>query len=58
MTKQERITVALQQVTNLESLCEGLEYSDYLTSKCMKLRYELQRQLSLVKQAAEVPCDW
>lgn len=58
MTKQERITIALQQVTNLESLCESLEYSDYLTSKCIKMRYELQRQLSLVKQADGVPCDW
>jgi uncharacterized protein YukJ len=49
MSKQEKIIIALHQIDSIESLCSDLDYSDYLTSKCIKLRYELQRQLSLIK---------
>lgn len=47
MTKQEKILIALRQVDNIETICKTLDYSEYLTSKCIKLRCELQRQYSL-----------
>lgn len=57
MTKTEKITIALQQVTDLETLCQGLDYPDYLTSKCLKLRYELQRQLSIINAGEDAVFD-
>lgn len=45
MTKRERIVQAIQQTKDLESLLEGLEYSEYLTLKTNKIYWELQRQL-------------
>jgi hypothetical protein len=48
MSKRDKIVLALQQVDNIEKIFEDLDYSDYLVSKCYKLKYELQRQLSLM----------
>jgi len=45
MTKREQIVQAIQQTKDLESLLEGLEYSEYLTLKTNKIYWELQRQL-------------
>jgi len=45
MTKRERIVQAIQQTKDLESLLEGLEYTEYLTLKTNKIYWELQRQL-------------
>lgn len=36
---------AIQQTKDLESLLEGLEYTEYLTLKTNKIYWELQRQL-------------
>ena len=45
MTKREQIVQAIQQTKDLESLLEGLEYTEYLTLKTNKIYWELQRQL-------------
>jgi len=45
MVRRERIVQAIQQTKDLESLLEGLEYTEYLTSKTNKIYWELQRQL-------------
>jgi hypothetical protein len=45
MTRREQIVQAIQQTKDLESLLEGLEYTEYLTLKTNKIYWELQRQL-------------
>jgi len=57
MTKAEKIFLALHQVDGIQELVKDLDYTDYLTSKCIKLRYELQRQLSLIKAGDDAVFD-
>ena len=58
MTKAEKIFLALHQVDGIEALVKDLDYQQYLTEKCIKLRCELQRQLSLIKAGEDAVCDW
>lgn len=46
MTEQTKLILALQQIDNLTSLLEGNEYQDFLYSKLISTRIELQRQLN------------
>lgn len=55
MSKQTKILLALQQLDNIESIVEELDYKDYLMSKVIKMRCELKRQYTNL--TAEVICD-
>ncbi len=46
MKEQTKLILALQQIDNLTSLLEGNEYKDFLYSKLISTRIELQRQLN------------
>jgi hypothetical protein len=46
MTEQTKLILALQQINNLTSLLKGNEYQDFLYSKLISTRIELQRQLN------------
>jgi hypothetical protein len=46
MSEQTKLLLALQQIDNLTSLLEGNEYQDFLYSKLISTRIELQRQLN------------
>ena len=48
MTDIERLTIALNQVENLSSLLENNEWKTFLYQHLIPLKYELQRQLSLL----------
>ena len=58
MTKVEKIFLALHQVDGIEALVKDLDYQQHLTEKCIKLRCELKRQLSLIKAGDDAVCDW
>ena len=57
MTKSEKIFLALHQVDGIEALVKDLDYQQYLTEKCIKLRCELKRQLSLIKAGDDAVFD-
>ena len=46
MKEQTKLILALQQIDNLTSLLEGNKYQDFLYSKLISTRIELQRQLN------------
>ncbi len=46
MKEQTKLILALQQIDNLTSLLEGNEYRDFICSKLITARVELQRQLN------------
>ena len=46
MNEQTKLILALQQIDNLTNLLEGNEYQDFLYSKLISTRIELQRQLN------------
>ena len=46
MKEQTKLILALQQIDNLTSLLEGNQYQDFLYSKLISTRIELQRQLN------------
>jgi hypothetical protein len=46
MTSKTNLIFALMQIDNLTSLLEGNEYQDFLYSKLISARIELQRQLN------------
>jgi len=46
MTEKTKLIFALMQIDNLTSLLEGNEYQDFLYSKLISTRIELQRQLN------------
>jgi hypothetical protein len=46
MNEQTKLILALQQIDNLTSLLEGNQYQDFLYSKLISARIELQRQLN------------
>lgn len=47
MNKKTKIILALNQIENLTSLVEDLDYKEYLYNKLVMLQVELNRQLSL-----------
>ena len=46
MNEHTKLILALQQIDNLTSLLEGNQYQDFLYSKLISTRIELQRQLN------------
>ena len=48
MNSKERIILAEIQINNLIELTKDLQYTAFLTSHLLPVRYELQRQLSLL----------
>ncbi len=46
MNEQTKLIFALMQIDNLTSLLEGNQYQDFLYSKLISARIELQRQLN------------
>ena len=46
MTEQTKLIFAIMQIDNLTSLLEGNQYQDFLYSKLISTRIELQRQLN------------
>ena len=48
MTEQQKLILAHQQVNNLLTLLKGNVYENYMCGKLYGIRYELQRQMSLL----------
>lgn len=48
MNHREKIHLALMQVNNIMELSKGLQYTGFITSHLLPLRYEFERQLSLL----------
>ena len=48
MTEQQKLILAHQQVNNLLNLLKGNAYENYMCGKLHGIRYELQRQMSLL----------
>jgi len=48
MTEQQKLILAHQQVNNLLNLLKGNVYENYMCGKLYGIRYELQRQMSLL----------
>ena len=46
MKDKAKIILALKQVENIASLIEGNEYEQYLVSKLVGVKVELERQLT------------
>lgn len=46
MKDKAKIILALKQVENIASLIEGNEYEQYLVSKLIPIKVELERQLT------------
>jgi hypothetical protein len=51
MNEQTKLIFAIMQIDNLTSLLDGNEYKDFLYSKLISTRIELQRQLNHYGQA-------
>jgi len=48
MTEQQKLILAHQQVNNLLNLLKGNAYENYMCGKLHGIKYELQRQMSLL----------
>ena len=48
MTNKERIILADMQINNLLELTKDLQYTAFLNSHLLPLKYELQRQIHLL----------
>jgi len=44
--EQEKLIIALNQVENLITLLKGNEWEQYLLTKLISVKYELERQLT------------
>ncbi len=55
MTEIERLSDALNQVENLSSLLENNEWKTFLYQHLIPLKYELQRQLTLLTNVKNCP---
>lgn len=47
---QQKLVIALSQIENLTSLLEDNHYKTFLYNHLIPVKYELQRQLSLLTQ--------
>jgi len=48
VNKKYKLILAIQQVDNLISMSDGLDYDQYLKNNLYPVKYELQRQFSLL----------
>lgn len=51
MTDKIKLILALDQVNNIANLLEGNEYESYLYSRLISVKYEIERQLTNLKQS-------
>jgi hypothetical protein len=49
MTSKENLILALIQVENISNLVKDNQYYGFMTSHLLPVKYELERQLSLIK---------
>lgn len=49
-TSEQNLITAIQQVDNIVSLLEGNEWCKFLYSHLSSVRYELERQLTHIKE--------
>jgi len=49
MTDKEKIILAQMQINNLLELIKGMQYTGFFTSHLLPIKYELERQLVLLK---------
>jgi hypothetical protein len=57
MNNKTKLILALMQVENISSLMEGNEWQQFINSKLIGLKVELERQLSneTVKELSQTP---
>ncbi len=57
MNNKTKLILALMQVENISSLMEGNEWEQFINSKLIGLKVELERQLSneTVKELSQTP---
>jgi hypothetical protein len=53
VNQRERIILALMQIENLLELSKGLQYTGFLTSHLLPIKYEYERQLVLLTPASK-----
>lgn len=51
MEKKAKLILALHQVDNIYNLLSDGEYAGFFTSHLLPIKYECERQLSLLKNA-------
>ncbi len=49
MNDQTKLMFALEHIAHLEDLIQGNEWETYLSSNLITIKYELERQLSLLQ---------
>lgn len=49
MTSKENLILALIQIENVGKLVEGNQYYGFMTSHLLPIKFELERQLALLK---------
>ena len=54
MTEETKLVLAQMQVENLLSLLKGNSYENYMCGKLEGIRYELNRQLTNLKQSTKI----
>ncbi len=57
MDNKTKLILALDQINNISSLMEGNEWKQFINSKLIGLKVELERQLSneTVKELSQTP---
>jgi len=53
MNQREKIHLALMQVDNIMELSKGLQYTGFITSHLLPLKYEFERQLSILTSSSK-----
>jgi hypothetical protein len=53
MTEREKLIIAIQQIDNLTKLLEGNMYECYMLGDLTPVRYELERQFSLLSNGQQ-----
>ncbi len=46
MEQKTKLILALQQIENVRNLTQGNQYTGFLTSHLLPIKYELERQLA------------
>jgi hypothetical protein len=52
--EQEKLIIALNQVENLITLLKGNEWEQYLLTKLISVKYELERQLTNLDNSSKI----
>ena len=54
MTEEMKMVLGIQQIDNMISLIEGNEYQQYLYSHLIRVKIELQRQLTNLNHSSKI----